>query len=99
VLPCRGLLWENFLRPVLVSALNTAPEEGSADLAGAVMRETFAKGGRSIRPRVAMPSLTGAFVEPALQRLRQAGAEIRLGRRLSALKLEGGRVSGLDLWR
>jgi squalene-associated FAD-dependent desaturase len=95
VLPCRGLLWEKFLRPVLVSALNTAPEEGSADLAGAVMRETFAKGGSSIRPRVAMPSLTGAFVEPALQRLRQSGAEIRLGRRLSALKLEDGRVSGL----
>jgi squalene-associated FAD-dependent desaturase len=96
VLPCRGLLWEKFLRPVLVSALNTAPEEGSADLAGAVMRETFAKGGSSIRPRVAMPSLTGAFVEPALQRLRQSGAEIRLGRRLSALTLENGRVSALN---
>ena len=96
VLPCRGLLWEKFLRPVLVSALNTVPEEGSADLAGAVMRETFAKGGSSIRPRVAMPSLTGAFVEPALQRLRQAGAEIRLGRRLSALTLENGRVSALS---
>ena len=95
VLPCRGLLWEKFLRPVLVSALNTAPEEGSADLAGAVMRETFAKGGSSIRPRVAMPSLTGAFVDPALQRLRQCGAEIHLGRRLTALKLEDGRVSGL----
>jgi squalene-associated FAD-dependent desaturase len=96
VLPCRGLLWEKFLRPVLVSALNTAPEEGSADLAGAVMRETFAKGGSRIRPRVAMPSLTGAFVDPALQRLRQCGAEIRLGRRLTALKLEDGRVSGLS---
>jgi hydroxysqualene dehydroxylase len=95
VLPCRGLLWEKFLRPVLVSALNTAPEEGSADLAGAVMRETFAKGGGSIRPRVAMPSLTGAFIDPALQRLREAGAEIRLGRRLIALKLQDDRVSGL----
>jgi squalene-associated FAD-dependent desaturase len=95
VLPCRGVLWEKFLRPLLVSILNTAPEEASADLAGAVMRETLAKGGASIRPRVAMPSLTGAFVEPALQRLRQSGAEIRLGRRLSALKLKDGKVSGL----
>jgi hydroxysqualene dehydroxylase len=95
VLPCRGVLWEKFLRPLLVSILNTAPEQASADLAGAVMRETLAKGGSSIRPRVAMPSLTGAFVEPALQRLRQSGAEIRLGRRLGALKLEDGRVSGL----
>jgi|HubBroStandDraft_6_1064221.scaffolds.fasta_scaffold112580_2 squalene-associated FAD-dependent desaturase len=95
VLPCRGVLWEKFLRPLLVSILNTAPEEASADLAGAVMRETLAKGGGSIRPRVAMPSLTAAFVEPALQRLRQSGAEIRLGRRLSALKLKDGKVSGL----
>jgi len=95
VLPCRGVLWEKFLRPLLVSILNTAPEEASADLAGAVMRETLAKGGGSIRPRVAMPSLTAAFVEPALQRLRQSGAEIRLGRRLGNLKLKDGRVSGL----
>ena len=69
VLPCRGVLWEKFLRPVLVSVLNTAPEEASADLAGAVMRETFAKGGRRIRPRVATPSLAAAFVDPALQQL------------------------------
>jgi squalene-associated FAD-dependent desaturase len=96
VLPCRGVLWEKFLRPLLVSILNTSPEQASADLAGAVMRETLAKGGTSIRPRVAMPSLAGAFVDPALQRLRQTGAEIRLGRRLAALKLEGGRVSGLS---
>ncbi len=95
VLSCRGVLWEKFLRPLLVSILNTAPEEASADLAGAVMRETLAKGGGSIRPRVAMPSLNEAFVEPALQRLRQAGAEIRFGRRLGALKLQDGRVSGL----
>lgn len=95
VLPCRGVLWEKFLRPLLVSILNTAPEEASADLAGAVMRETLAKGGGSIRPRVAMPSLAGAFVEPALGRLRQAGADIRLGRRLSAVRLEGDRVTGL----
>lgn len=95
VLPCRGLLWEKFLRPLLVSILNTAPEEASADLAGAVMRETLAKGGGSIRPRVAMPSLDAAFVEPALQRLREAGAEIRLGRRLSAMRLDDDRLTGL----
>jgi phytoene dehydrogenase-like protein len=36
------VLWEKFLRPVLLSALNTAPEAASADLAGAIVRETFA---------------------------------------------------------
>src|SRR5262249_13719204 len=88
VLRCNGALWEKFLRPLLVSVLNTPPEEGSADLAGAVMRETFAKGGRSIHPRVATPNLAAAFVDPALERLRQSGADIRLGQRLAALKLQ-----------
>jgi hydroxysqualene dehydroxylase len=95
VLGCKGALWERFLRPLLVSVLNTPPEEGSADLAGAVMRETFAKGGRSIHPRVATPSLAAAFVDPALERLRQSGADIRLGQRLAALKLQDDRVVGL----
>jgi len=95
VLPCRGALWERFLRPLFVSVLNTPPEEGSADLAGAVLRETFAKGGRSIHPRVATPSLAAAFVDPALERLRRAGADIRMGRRLAGLKLQDGKVTSL----
>jgi squalene-associated FAD-dependent desaturase len=95
VLGCKGALWERFLRPLLVSVLNTPPEEGSADLAGAVMRETFAKGGRAIHPRVASPSLTATFVDPALDRLRQSGVDIRLGRRLANLKLQDGKVIGL----
>src|SRR5207237_816703 len=33
VVRCKGALWERFLRPLLVSVLNTPPEEGSADLA------------------------------------------------------------------
>ena len=95
VLPCKGNLWERFLRPLFVSVLNTPPEESSADLAGAVMRETFAKGGRSIHPRVATPSLAAAFVDPALERLRQLGADIHLGRRLAGLKLQHGKVTSL----
>ena len=95
VLPCRGVLWDKFLRPLLVSVLNTPPEGASADLAGAVMRETFAKGGRAIRPRIATPSLAEAFVEPALHHLRRHDAEVRLGRRLVALKLADDKVVGL----
>lgn len=95
VLRCQGALWERFLRPLFVSVLNTPPEEASADLAGAVMRETFAKGGRSIRPRVATPSLAAAFVDPALERLRRSGGDIRLGRRLAALKLQDGKVASM----
>ncbi len=96
VLRCEGALWERFLRPLFVSVLNTPPEEGSADLAGAVMRETFAKGGRAIHPRVATPSLAAAHVDTALERRRKTGADIRLGRRLAELKLQDGKVAGLS---
>jgi squalene-associated FAD-dependent desaturase len=96
VLPCRGVLWDKFLRPLLVSVLNTPPEEGSADLAGAVMRETFAKGGRAIHPRIASPSLAEAFIEPALQHLRRHGVEVQLGRRLTSLKFADDKIAGLS---
>jgi squalene-associated FAD-dependent desaturase len=96
VLSCKGPLWERFLRPLLVAALNTPPEEGAADLAAAVMRETFAKGGRNLRPRIASPSLAAAFVDPALEKLRKLGADVHLGRRLAGLKLQAGKVAGLS---
>ena len=95
VLRCDTVLWRQFLRPVLVSALNTAPEEASADLAGAIVRETFAKGGRSMHPLVATPTLAAAFVDPALDRLRRSGADVRLGRTLQAVRLSGDRAAAL----
>ena len=70
VISCQGVVWEKLLRPLLVSILNTPPEEASADLAGAVFRETLMKGGRQTWPRIATPSLAAAFVDPALDRLR-----------------------------
>jgi squalene-associated FAD-dependent desaturase len=90
------VLWEKFLRPVLLSALNTAPESASADLAGAIMRETFAKGGRHMRPLICSPNLAAAFVDPALERLRRDGADIRLGRSLRAIKFADGRAAALS---
>ncbi|WP_206668037.1 hydroxysqualene dehydroxylase HpnE [Pseudoroseomonas oryzae] len=95
LLPCRGALWERLLRPVLLSALNTAPEEGAADLAGAVLRESLGRGGRAAWPRIASPTLAAAFVDPAIAFLSRRGAAIRFGQRLRGLSLEDGRVSGL----
>ena len=46
----RGALWERLMRPFLLAVLNTEPEDSSAALAGAVLRETLAKGGRSLSP-------------------------------------------------
>ena len=60
-----GPLYERLWQPLMLAALNTDPHEGSARLAGAVMRNTLAKGGAACRPFVA-EGLSAAFIEPAL---------------------------------
>jgi squalene-associated FAD-dependent desaturase len=95
VLNCAGPLWERLMAPFLLSALNTEPRSGSADLAASIVRETLAKGGRAYRPRIAEPTLAAAFVEPALEKLAEMGAQVRTGRRLKRLTFDEGRACAL----
>ena len=94
-LACRGVLWDRLLDPFLLAALNTDAREGSADLAGAVVRETLVKGGAAYRPRIAEPTLSAAFVEPALETLARLGVPVRLGRRLRRIAFEGEHATAL----
>jgi squalene-associated FAD-dependent desaturase len=82
VLSCRGTLWERLFEPFFVGALNTDPETASAALASALVRETFAKGGKAYRIRIAHPTLASVFVDPAVVFLSSRGAELRLGQRV-----------------
>lgn len=82
VIRCEGPLWERLMKPFLLAALNTEPETASAALAGAVIRETLAKGGRAYRPRIAHPTLAAAFVEPAQRYLADRRTSVQLGQRL-----------------
>ena len=91
-----GPVWERLLEPVLLAALNTAPAEASAALAAGVLRETVARGGRAMRPRVAEPTLAAAFIDPAAAWLQARGAQLTLGRRLRALVFDGDRLAALD---
>jgi len=91
-----GPVWERLLEPVLLAALNTAPAESSAALAAGVLRETVARGGRAMRPRVAEPTLAAAFIDPAVDWLARHGGTLTLGRRLRGLVFEEGRVAALD---
>jgi squalene-associated FAD-dependent desaturase len=95
VLKCAGPLWTRLMEPFLLSALNTEPKSGSADLAASIIRETLAKGGRAYRPRIAEPTLAAAFVDPALDKLAKTGAQVRTGRRLKRLSFDQGRVAAL----
>jgi squalene-associated FAD-dependent desaturase len=90
-----GVVWDRLMGPFLLAALNTRPEEGSAALAAAVVRETLAKGGRAYRPRIAHPTLSAAFVDPAAAYLTAKGGRLKLGRRLRRLEMSDGRVTAL----
>jgi hydroxysqualene dehydroxylase len=52
-LACAGPLYDRLARPLWVAALNTDPKEASAQLAGAIVRETLGAGGKACRPLIA----------------------------------------------
>jgi hydroxysqualene dehydroxylase len=96
VIPCKGVLYERLVEPLILAALNIDPPDGSARLAAAIIRETLAVGGRACRPLIAREGLGPTLVEPALAFLKQHGVTLRLERQLRALSFAGGRVETLD---
>ena len=56
-IPCEGTLYQRLVQPLLLAALNVDPPEGSAGLAGAIVRETLLAGGQACRPLIARDGL------------------------------------------
>jgi squalene-associated FAD-dependent desaturase len=94
-IPCKGRLYERLVQPLLLAALNVDPPEGSAGLAGAVVRETLLMGGQACRPLVAREGLSAVLVEPAVRLLQERGAAVHFGHELRELGLSGGGVTEL----
>ena len=92
---CKGPVYERLAHPLLLAALNIDPPQGSAALAGAIIRETLLAGGRACRPLIAR-GLTEVLIDPALRLLEKRGTEVRLGSQLRALDLRDGRAHALD---
>jgi squalene-associated FAD-dependent desaturase len=80
-----GRLYDKFLEPLAISALNTMPQVAAAMPLRRVIAETMGRGGRASIPRFAAAGLSESFVDPAVQWLRARGAEIRLGDRVTSL--------------
>jgi hydroxysqualene dehydroxylase len=95
-IPCKGKLYQRLVEPLLLAALNIDPPEGSAGLAGAVVRETLLAGGKACRPLIARDGLSAVLVEPAIKLLQSKGAEIRFGHELRGLGTSGERVGELN---
>ena len=96
VITCKGTLYERLVEPLLLAALNIDAPDGSARLAGAIVRETLAVGGRACRPLIAREGLGSTLIEPALAFLQGRRAEVRMEHQLRALRLGAGRVEALD---
>src|SRR5580693_6698630 len=95
-IPCKGVLYQRLVQPLLLAALNVDPPEGSAGLAGAIVRETLLAGGQACRPLIARDGLSAVLVEPALKLLQQRGASVQLGHELRGLAMSGDRVGELN---
>jgi hydroxysqualene dehydroxylase len=93
IMNCGGPIYDRFVGPLLLAALNIAPPEGSAKLAGAVVRETLALGGQACRPLLAYEGLGSVFVEPAITHLRERGVAFAFEDELVELLFGNGRVS------
>ena len=94
-IPCKGTLYRRLVQPLLLAALNVDPPEGSAGLAGAVVRETLLAGGMACRPLIAREGLSAVLVEPAIKLLQGRGAEIQFGHELRAFGMSATSVGEL----
>jgi squalene-associated FAD-dependent desaturase len=95
-IPCEGTLYQRLVQPLLLAALNVDPPEGSAGLAGAVVRETLLAGGKACRPLIAREGLSAVLVEPAIKLLEAKGASVRFGHELRGFAMSANRVSELN---
>jgi squalene-associated FAD-dependent desaturase len=94
-IPCKGMLYDRLVQPLLLAALNCDPPEGSAGLAGAIVRETLLAGGQACRPLVARDGLSAVLIDPAIKFLEGKGGSVRIGRELREIVSEGGRAVAL----
>jgi hydroxysqualene dehydroxylase len=94
-IPTSGTLYQRLVQPLLLAALNVDPPEGSAGLAGAIVRETLLAGGQACRPLIARDGLSAVLVEPAVKLLRDHGATVQLEHELREIVATGSRVSAL----
>jgi hydroxysqualene dehydroxylase len=96
VIACEGTLYQRLVEPLLLAALNIDAPQGSARLAGAIIRETLAVGGRACRPLIAREGLGSTLIEPALDTLAQHDATVRMEHQLRGMRFAAERVEALD---
>lgn len=92
---CKGTLYDRLVQPLLLAALNVDPPEGSAGLAGAIVRETLLAGGEACRPLIARDGLSSVLIEPAVKLLQERGSTVRFSHELRQFGTVSDHVSEL----
>src|SRR6202007_1439849 len=94
-IPCAGTVYQRLVQPLLLAALNLDPPDGSAGLAGAIVRETLLAGGKACRPLIAREGLRAVRIDPAIKHLEGKGGSVRIGHELRELVADSDRVTAL----
>jgi len=97
VFPAGSVIHHRLWKPLVVSALNGPMERVSAKLFGKVIKETLLKGESASRPVLAVRTLSAALIDPAVELVRRAGGEVRVGVRVEATEIADGRPGVLRL--
>jgi squalene-associated FAD-dependent desaturase len=87
---------DRFWQPLSRAVLNTDATRGDALLLWRVMTQTLLKGAGESRPHIALGGLSAALVDPAVDWLRAAGADIRFAARLRAIARDREQATALD---
>lgn len=81
--------------PVCLATLNTPPERASAQVFLRVLRDTFAQSRGDADLLFPATDLGRLLADPALDTLERLGGTVHLGRRVTALTLNEGGITGL----
>ena len=92
-----GTLYRRLIEPLAIAALNTRPEAGAATLMAAIVNESLGQGGASCIPAFPREGWSESLIDPAVAAITRHGGQMQTGRRVAALRIEGGRVAALEM--
>ena len=87
-LQTHSTLYRRFWEPLVVAALNTEPENASAQLLAGVFQQSFGAGGKACKPLFPKIGLSETFVMPCLNTLRQHDVEVKFGHRCRGVTVD-----------
>lgn len=90
-------LYAPLMEPLCVAVVNASPEESSAQLLAAVIKETVFQGATPSRPVISRNGLSETFAKPALEYLKNRGADVQLGQRVADFQFEQGVLRSFDV--